>query len=537
MTAPEILRAERIELRLAVSGNHKTRCPRCSAQRKKNRDPCLSVRIDGEGVQWHCHNAGCDTAGVSSMTGMLSEAHQKWLEEDRALDPELVTRQGLYTDRQSQGGPDLVFPYMREGKIINRKYRGPGKRFRQDKDAPRAFYNEDCLRDPTLADYPLVITEGEIDALSAIMAGHPKTVSVPDGAGTNLDFIFEEPTWPLVRDTAIIIAVDNDQPGQKLRNALACRLGPARCSWPDFPEGAKDLNDVLRVKGIDAVHDVIHKAKPYPIRGLYRLSELPEVGEPVTFETGFPSLNAHLRLWHGEFIVITGIPSHGKSCFALELLCSMALNHKHRAVIFSAEMRIKPYVRDVLREHFCNKWAKDFTLADKRAADTWIEETFMFIDQDPREEQEEATIEWLIDKASDAVVRYGVNWFLLDPWNQVEHKRERGQSEADYQGKAIAALKRFARSYNCGVIVVAHPTKDVKLPSGEIRKPTLYDISGSSHWYNAADHGIVVMAEDTTSSVREISIDKSRYRSGGIAGSGFLKLEDGRSRSTTEAVP
>jgi twinkle protein len=388
-----------------------------------------------------------------------------------------------------------------------------------------------------LARYPIIITEGELDALSAIMAGFPRTVSVPEGVGTNLDFIFEDATWSLVRDASIILAVDGDPPGQKFRQDLARRLGPVRCSWVDFPEGTKDLNDVLQLNGIDGVRDVISGAKPYPIRGVYRLSELPDRGDPVAFETGFPSLNAHLRLWHSEFIVITGIPGHGKSRFAMELLCSMALNHGHRALIFSAEMRIKPYVREVLREHFLNKWAKDFTLDDQRQADAWIEETFVFIDQDPRQEEEEATIEWLIDKASDAVVRYGVNWFLLDPWNQVEHKRERGQSEADYQGKAIAALKRFARSYNCGVIVVAHPTKDVKLPNGEIRKPTLYDISGSSHWYNAADHGIVVMAEDTTSSVREISIDKSRYRTAGVAGSGLLKLEDGRSRSTTEPKP
>jgi twinkle protein len=313
--------------------------------------------------------------------------------------------------------------------------------------------------------------------------------------------------------------------------------GPRTVQLGSISDGTKDLNDVLRVNGVDGVRDVIENAKPYPIRGLFRLSELPEIGEPIVYETGFPSLNAHLRLWHGEFIVITGIPSHGKSRFGLELLCSMALNHGHRSVIFSAEMRIKPYVRAILREHYLNKWSKDFTLDDKRQADAWIEDAFYFIDQDPREEQEEATVEWLIEKASDAVVRYGTSWPLIDPWNQVEHKRERGQSEADYQGKAIAALKRFARSYNCGVIVIAHPTKDVKLPNGEIRKPTLYDISGSSHWYNAADHGIVVMAEDTTSSVREISIDKSRYRTGGVAGSGFLKLEDGRSRSTTEATP
>ncbi len=127
----------------------------------------------------------------------------------------------------------------------------------------------------------------------------------------------------------------------------------------------------------------------------------------------------------------------------------------------------------------------------------------------------------------DAVVRYGVDWLLLDPWNQVEHKRDRGQNESDYQGKAIAALKRFARSYDCGVIVVAHPTKDVKLPNGEIRQPNLYDISGSAHWYNAADHGVVVCG-DTTSNVREIKIEKSRYRSAGVVGSAWLKLVDGR---------
>ena len=206
---------------------------------------------------------------------------------------------------------------------------------------------------------------------------------------------------------------------------------------------------------------------------------------------------------------------------------------RHRSVIASFEMRVSPYVRDVLREHYCNKGAQDLTLDQKREADAWIEESFCFIDQDPREEEEDATVDWLIEKAAQAVVRYGVDWFLLDPWNQVEHKRERGESEPDYQGRAIRALKRFARSYDCGVIIVAHPTKDVKLPNGEIRTPTLYDISGSAHWYNAADHGVTVSG-DTTSDVREITIEKSRYRGAGMPGSGWLKLENGRLRATAK---
>jgi twinkle protein len=464
------------------------------------------------------------------MTDMLSEEHQHWLVE-RGLDLEVATRYGLFTDRQSPDGRDLAIPYRRNGKVINHKYRGPRKRFRQDGGAPRAFWNEDVLRNPTLAEHVLVITEGELDALAAIQAGFPRSISVPDGADSNLDFMGE--IWPLLKGVpSVVLAGDGDEAGRKLNPELARRLGAARCAWIVYPEGAKDLNDILRLHGEGAVRHAIEAAKPYPIKGVYRLSDYPDVPEPVTYETGFLSLNAHLRLWHGEFVVLTGVPGHGKSRFALELLCSMGLTHNQRSVIFSAEMRVTPYVRDVMREHYCNKQAKDLTLDDKRSADQWIEETFCFIDQDPREENEEATIDWLIDRAADAVVRYGVRWFLLDPWNQVEHKRPRHESEAEYQGRAIAALKRFARSYGCGVVVVAHPTKDVKLPNGEIRRPTLYDISGSSHWYNAADHGVVV-AGDTTSDVREIAVDKSRYRAGGSIGSGFLKLDNGRLRATS----
>jgi twinkle protein len=278
----------------------------------------------------------------------------------------------------------------------------------------------------------------------------------------------------------------------------------------------------------------VRAAKPYPVKGLYKLSEYPNVGEPVTYETGFINLNPHLCLWRGEFMVITGIPSHGKSRFALELLASLARCHKHRSAIASFEMRIAPYVRDVLRECFIGKAAKDLTLSDKRSADAWIEEMFVFIDQDPREESEEATVEWLIDRGGDALVRYGIDWLLLDPFNQIEHKRERGESEPDYQGRVIRSLKRFARSYDCGVIVVAHPTKDVKLPNGEIRQPTLYDIAGSAHWFNAADHGVIICG-DTKSDVREVVVEKSRYRSAGAPGSAWLKLEGGRLRPTLEA--
>ena len=45
-----------INIKGRLSGQFKTTCPKCSKDRKKKKDPCLSVNID-EGV-WNCHNCG-----------------------------------------------------------------------------------------------------------------------------------------------------------------------------------------------------------------------------------------------------------------------------------------------------------------------------------------------------------------------------------------------------------------------------------------------------------------------------------------------
>ena len=39
-----------------TSGQFKTTCPKCSHDRKKKKDPCLSVNIDEQ--VWNCHNCG-----------------------------------------------------------------------------------------------------------------------------------------------------------------------------------------------------------------------------------------------------------------------------------------------------------------------------------------------------------------------------------------------------------------------------------------------------------------------------------------------
>jgi twinkle protein len=454
--------------------------------------------------------------GETEHSRQLIPAHVKALEK-RGLDSETCGQLGLYT--QSRDGSvgeryegALVFPFVREGKEVNHKYRLPGKQFMQDKGAPRAFFNEDCLRDPTLAHLPVIITEGEFDAIAAIQSGHPRTVSVPDGANSNLDFFTD--IWPLLESVPrFILAGDGDEKGAQLNEELARRLGAARCAWVDYPCG-KDLN--AKEEGSEAVSAAIENAKPYPIKGLFKLSDYPPDPNFQTFATGWKCLDDYLKLWLEEFVVITGIPQHGKSTWALHLAAQLAQVHSLHSVIASFEMRVNPHVANVFRKYHGGT---------QREADRWINDHFTFIDQDPSCD-DRMDISWVIDKASDAVIRYGVRWLWIDPWNQIQHRRDKGESTVEYQERAIFELKQFGRRFGCGVGVIVHPTKDVKdHRSGKVRVPGLYDIDGSAHWYNAADHGIVIDRPDLGSNLIGVHVKKSRYREGGVCGVGALRYD------------
>jgi twinkle protein len=75
------------------------------------------------------------------------------------------------------------------------------------------------------------------------------------------------------------------------------------------------------------------------------------------------------------------------------------------------------------------------------------------------------------------------------------------------------------------VIIGAHPTKEVKGKDGKLRVPGLYDISGSAHWYNAPDHGLVVHRPMGSGRYCEVHIMKARFARSGQNGSAWLRFE------------
>jgi twinkle protein len=496
----------------------------------------------------------------------ISGKHLEWLEA-RGISVEVATSTGLYSGRRGTTGvePDangtiLVFPYLENGVEVNAKYRAPGKRFWQKQGGKKLFWNRDVLQDPSVLDgtHPLVITEGEMDALAIMTAGYPFVVSVPDGAppardaqGQLIDvpdgtqdidpdaddkyqFILND--WEYIsKIKTIIIATDSDEPGMRLSKELVRRLDRIRCKFVAYPAGIKDANELLAAEGPKAVMDMVTSAKPFPVSGVYSYSDLPDEAPINTVTSGWQGLDQFLMPYTPCFMVVTGFPGHGKSTWTVQLATQLAMWHGWSVGIASFEMRIKPYVTNQITNTFVRKRMQAATPDARLSPEAFLQRRFCFIAPDP-EEDIDHDLDWLLDRAATAVIRHGIRVLIIDPWNEIDHKRQREETLTEYVGRAIRKLKIFAKRYDVLVIVVAHPDK-----SARNRDPEdigLGDISDSAHWSNKADIGITVgrIGDVTVSTSTGVYIRKVRYQpEAGVPGD-FLLQYDREKRIFVETV-
>jgi twinkle protein len=141
-----------------------------------------------------------------------------------------------------------------------------------------------------------------------------------------------------------------------------------------------------------------------------------------------------------------------------------------------------------------------------------------------RADDEAPTIDWILDRARVAAIRHGVRGLVIDPYGEVEHKRDKGMNETEYVADVLAKVKRFARNHDVHVWFVAHPMKPQRTRDGIYPVPSLYDISGSAHWSNKADLGVII-ERDYESNAVTVHVKKVRFRVIGKVGSVILRYD------------
>ena len=412
----------------------------------------------------------------------------------------------------------ICFNYIRDGELINIKYRAENKDFKLAKDAELIFYNIDSAKGK---DY-VIIVEGEIDCLSVSQVSPSLAViSVPNGAsgGTqrleyldNCHEIFEG-------KTQIILFTDNDAPGINLREELARRLGYERCFKVIYPEGCKDANDILCKFGEDALLNTIKNPVEFPIEGIITMDDIfSDVwnyyhnGYPQGIKVGINGLDDYISFMGGQFTTITGAPGSGKSEFVDYIMTSAAKKHDWKFAICSFEnqpvsLHATKLIEKVVGKAYAhreNTYNRINTIELEKASN-FISEHFYFININ----QIEVTLDGILAKAKELVIRKGIKGLLIDPWNYIEHKQGYGQTETQYVSECLTKIKAFCLIHGTHIFLIAHPTKLPK-ENGKYIVPTLYHISGSAHFFNKTDNGITIY-RDFENNLVEAHIQKVRY--------------------------
>ena len=511
-----------------MSGEITTTCPKCSHNRKKSKDKCLGVNLDKK--VWRCNH--CNWSGFlkNEMQKIeykkpewknkteLSEKVVKWF-ETRSISQKTLLKARITDGKewmpQSQKDENVIqFNYFRDNELVNIKYRNAVKQFKLFKDAELIFYNLDGIKNSESC----FIVEGEMDALSLIEAGIDNVISVPNGATLNtnnlqyLDNCYEY----FDNKTEILLWLDNDIAGRKLKYDLAERLGFERCKFIEI-EDCKDANEYLIKYGLNAVITVQSLAQYFPLDGVYTISDVTNEIDDMYFHGLDKGVNVeipnfNLNIVKGYLTVITGIPSHGKSDFLDYLCLQLRILHNWRGCFYSPENRptqlhFSKLVRKISGKHWDGQ--NRITLDEVNEIKEYLNKFVWFL-----KPEKDFSLTSILKQIALTKQRYGLEYFVIDAWNKIEH----ADDKTSYIGKCLDEIVTFCELNNVHCFLVAHPTKIKKnLSTGKYEVPTLYDIAGSANFYNKADNGICVYRDFQTNK-SYVHIQKIKFDHWGTEG-------------------
>jgi twinkle protein len=489
--------------------NQKVKCPNCKAIGKTNHnDTCLSIELS-TGL-YNCHK--CGWKGCA----MPNENIRVYTKPDKTNFTKLSDEAlAFFTDRKisqpsvinnkiamSKDGKHIVFPYLKNGELINFKTREIGKKdFRQAKDAQAIMFNYDrCV-----GQKEIIICEGEIDAMSYDTVGFPNSTSVNQGApnvnDTNIDKKLECITncYELFENAEkIYLAVDMDENGRRLQMELIRRFGQEKCLTVDFGD-CKDANELLCRHGIMALRETIQKAKEVPVSGVFRAENVWDDmldgfknGKPRGTTTYMSEID-EAWTWRNEVTVWTGYQNEGKTTFLLQASMLKAYWEGWKFAVFSPEnMPISEFYDDLI-ETFIGK-PVDPGFGKMQMTMTEYKEGFEFVNKHffviyPEQDFE---LESIFEKSKYLIRKEGCRSLIIDPYNTIEHKMKSGEREDLYISRFMGNLKRFSNDNQINIQLVAHQLTPQKDSGGRYLRPDTNRIKGGGTFSDKTDNSVFI---------------------------------------------
>jgi len=523
------------------NGENQMTCPECSPTRKKKTLKCFSFNLN--------KNAGrCNHCGIVLVAQQdiplkltqieykrpkwkndtkLSDKLVKWFEGRKisqyVLNDFKITNSVEWMPQTEKDESVINFNYFRLGELINIKFRDNQKNFKMFGGGELIFYNLDACID----NKEIIIVEGEMDVLALAQCGIKNAISVPNGCtekgNINLDYLDNCIDFFEI-DTQFILALDNDKVGRRLQDELARRLGYENCKTVTFKD-CKDANECLIKYGQNVTKECFNEAKEFPIIGVFDANDIREDIYNY-YNNGLPSgcgidmheMDMHLKFQVGYLTTITGIPGHGKSEFLDFLLCRLNVSHGWKTALYSPEnhpleLHFSKFAEKMIGKPF--EGSNRLSPIDLENMVKYHADNFFFINPESN-----FKLENILDSVRQLVRKKGVNCFVIDAWNKLDHQYT--TNETKYISEQLDKITRFCEFNKVHCFLVAHPTKIQKdKATGKYEVPNLYSISGSANFYNKADYGLSIYRHFGDDPRIEIHILKVKFKH--LAGVGMVE--------------
>ena len=550
---------------LGHTSDSRVKCPECGDQRKKKNQKTLSITIKPDHSLYHCHHCGLSGAVKRRK---FYEAHMEkvtriptQLNYNVEIIKDFFKGRGVHLDtldklpamttgmRRFQGEDKQAVGFIygpRENPTAIKWRSVDGKAFSCD-GAPRSFYGIENIDEE---DEDLTIVEGECDVIALASVGI-RAVSCPNGAPAKVSqnrvspeednkfsYIWEERDR-IERCKRVVLATDNDQAGEALAEEIARRVGRAKCWRVKFPEEIKDGNDAVQILGPDETHNLFDNPEPVPLSGVYGavdyfddVREIYANGHGRGASTGMPAVDDLFTIAEGQLSIVTGMPSSGKSEFIDQIMVNLARRESWKFAVCSFEhpphMHIAKLAEKVTGKPFYDGLGQRMTEEDLADAVEFINDHFVFLES---KDGGMSTIDSVIDRTKQAVMRLGVRGLVIDPYNYIE---QAGTEEHNSISYMLSKITSFAKAHGIHVWFVAHPQKMYPREDGTYAVPKGMNISGSAAWFAKADLGITI---HRTEDCVEVHCWKSRFKWVGQQGVACLAYDMSNGRYEDFASP
>ncbi len=385
----------------------------------------------------------------------------------------------------------------------------------------------------------LVVTTGEEDAMafaevlrntSGGVEYWTPCVSITAGDGSIIKQ-FKANYEYLASFSKVVLAFDNDEPGQRYLEEAARILPPGKAFIAKFPRDIKDACDMLKVGKAAELKQVFWKAEPFSRVDVLHLSQMWDDFEnedsnvKIPFPEAWSGLNQMMNggMEKGEITVIGALTSIGKSALVSNIVYNLIENTKFKVGTMYLEGTKREVVRDLLSlDAGINLRVKSRDSLDIEALKTRFfdglvrRNQFVYVDH-----QGSISTTEIFDKLNYLAKAEGCDVIVIDPIQCGVNSSDNGAII-----EFMDTLLKFAKETDTCVIAVSH----IKKPSEDNpHAVSEYQLMGSSSINQIAFNTILLSRDKMNEcpikkSATKLQLVKCR-RTGNTGEAGWLRYD------------